>query len=237
MTTPYGSNPWQPPPDGWAAPTPPQSQDALAISSCVLGVLAVLTLPVVAAVLTWTLLAAFAGVVVPAVAVVTGHLAHRRSGSGLALTGLICGYGALALVLLLAVVRPSFSGEMHVYTSEAGPRPEAPTLPDEPLQEPPTARGILTGTVTGLDDEPVAGATVTVRRATPGDVSDHPPCPITATATTGPDGLWLLPLCQLGDGLGWSVAIRSGRLGAGTELAYVHSGRTTTYDVRLAQLS
>ena len=42
---------------------------------------------------------------------------------------------------------------------------------------------------------------------------------------------------QLGEGLGWSIEVHKGSLGASTELAYVNSGQTTTYDAHLGRLS
>ena len=245
-------NPWQP----WGSATtwsPPRPNEPVAIAACVLGILSVLTFPIAAALVSGNRPAFVGAALLPLAAVVTGHLARRRlraaegsrGGNGLAITGLACGWPILAFLSLVLATQPHFgSTELHSYSDGTGsftvpqaPRVDEPTQPEPPVQEPPTARGILTGTVRGLDDELVAGATVTVRRASRNDTSDAPACPLTATTTTGADGQWFLPLCQLGEGLGYSVEIRKGSLGASTELAYVNSGRTTTYDVHLARIS
>ena len=240
-------NPWQPwgatPP--WSAPRP---NEPLAVGACAVGIVSVLTFPVAAAIVSGNRPAFAAAALLPLAAVVTGHLARRRiktrqtGGNGLAMTGLACGWPVLVFLALILLTQPHLGstevrGFSHGTGSFSVPQQDEPTQPGPPLQEPSTARGILTGTVRGLDDELVAGATVTVRRASRNDTSDAPTCPLTTTTQTGDDGQWFLPLCQLGEGLGYSVEIRKGSLGASTELAYVNSGRTTTYDVRLARIS
>jgi hypothetical protein len=219
----------------------------------VLGVLSLLLLPVAAAWVNGNRPAFVGAALLPTAAIVTGHLARNRiraepatrGGSGLAITGLACAWPVLAILIVVLFTQPdihpaepgTFHGEIGQSVPAPGPPQEGvPTRPDVPLQEPATARGILTGTVRGLDGELVEGATVTVRRADPNDRSDTPACPLSTTTTTGSDGEWFLPLCQLGDGIGWSVEIRKGGLGASTPLAYVNSGRTTTYDVRLSRV-
>jgi hypothetical protein len=211
----------------------------------------VLTFPVAAALVSGNRPAFAGAALLPLAAVVTGHLARRRlraaegavGGKGLAITGLACGWPVLAFLTLVLIAQPHLdsagvqSESTRAFPFSQVPQRDEPTQPGPPLQEPPTARGILTGTVRGLDDELVPGATVTVRRASRNDTSDAPTCPLTATTTSGEDGQWFLPLCQLGEGLGYSVEIRKGSLGASTELAYVNSGRTTTYDVHLARIS
>jgi hypothetical protein len=213
----------------------------------------VLTFPVAAAFVSGNRPSFAIWALLPLAALVTGHLARRRirgsegalGGSGLAATGVASGWPVLAFLALVLWAQPHIgSTEVHSFSDGTGsftvpqaPQVDEPTQPGPPLQEPPTARGILTGTVRGLDDELVPGATITVRRATRNDTSDAPTCPLTATTTSGADGQWFLPLCQLGEGLGYSVEIRKGSLGASTDLAYVNSGRTTTYDVKLARIS
>jgi hypothetical protein len=211
----------------------------------------VLTFPVAAALVSGNRPAFAGAALLPLAAVVTGHLARRRlraaegavGGKGLAIAGLACGWPVLAFLTLVLIAQPHLdsagvqSESTRAFPFSQVPQQDEPTQPGPPLQEPPTARGILTGTVRGLDDELVPGATVTVRRASRNDTSDAPTCPLTATTTSGADGQWFLPLCQLGEGLGYSVEIRKGSLGASTELAYVNSGRTTTYDVHLARIS
>ena len=246
---PWGANPWQPAgaPAGWGS----RPNDRTAAVSGVLGILSVLTVPLAGAMVAGNRPAFLGAALLPGAAIVTGHLAGRRirtSGSGgraLALTGLACAWPVLVILALVLVFQPEVhSSGVQAFDGPRGfavPAPQAPqegvpTRPDPPLQDPGTARGILTGTVRGLDGELVAGATVTVRRSNEGDRSDTPACPLTTSTTTGPDGQWFLPLCQLGEGLGWSIEIRKGGLGASTPLAYVNSGRTTTYDVRLARV-
>jgi len=249
---PWGANPWQPAgAPAWGGSSKPN--EPTAITSCVIGILSVLTLPIAAALVDGNRPAFVGAALIPGAAIVTGHLARRRirtdpdnrGGGGLAITGLVCGWLALAVLAFVLAVQPDVHaariGTIQDGTGFAVPAPQAPqegvpTRPDTPVQEPATARGILTGTVRGLDGELVPGATVTVRRADPGDRSDTPACPLTATTTTGAVGEWFLPLCQLGDGIGWSVEIHKGELGASTPLAYVNSGRTTTYDVRLSRV-
>ncbi|MCU1603105.1 MAG: hypothetical protein JWO22_3814, partial [Frankiales bacterium] len=79
---------------------------------------------------------------------------------------------------------------------------------------------------------PIAGATVTITRATAGDISSTPQCPTRVTTLTEANGIYQLQLCQLGNDLGYHVRIQVGKSLVEHDL-YVNSGQTTTYDVIL----
>lgn len=108
-----------------------------------------------------------------------------------------------------------------------------PTQPDTPLTQPATDKGTLTGLVVDTAGKPVVGATVVVDRATQGDTSDTPECPVRSTARTDSSGSYSLELCQLGQDLGYQVTITAAGAIASNQL-FVNAGRTTRYDVILA---
>jgi hypothetical protein len=107
-----------------------------------------------------------------------------------------------------------------------------PSDPGSPLSDDPTALGTLYGHVVDTAGNPVKGAVVTVTRATPGDISNTPQCPVRVTTLTDANGVYQLQLCQLGQGLGYHVKIQAGR-GTVEHDLFVNSGNTTVYDVIL----
>lgn len=102
-----------------------------------------------------------------------------------------------------------------------------------PVSNDPTAKGTLTGRVVNLSGGAVAGATITITRADPSDVSEAAACPLRATTTTNAHGNYSIQLCQLGDNLGYHVVVSSARARAATDL-FVNSGQQTVYNVILA---
>lgn len=96
-----------------------------------------------------------------------------------------------------------------------------------------TAKGTLTGRVVSTSGTPIQGAVVTMTRADPKDTSDSPPCPLLQRATTDVRGRYTVQLCQLGDGLGYTVTITSAGAQAHQDL-FVNSGQITVYNVILA---
>ncbi len=109
-----------------------------------------------------------------------------------------------------------------------------PTDPGgSPVSQDPTVKGTLTGRVVSTSGTPIEGAVVTVTRADPKDTSNSPPCPLRQQTTTGAGGRYTLQLCQLGDGLGYTVTITSAGAQARQDL-FVNSGQITVYNVILA---
>jgi hypothetical protein len=102
-----------------------------------------------------------------------------------------------------------------------------------PVSDDPAAKGMLLGRVVNLSGLAVGGATVTITRGDPTDVSANPPCPLRTTTTTDARGNYQITLCQLGDDLGYHVVITSGTAQAATDL-YVNSGQQTVYNVILS---
>lgn len=107
-----------------------------------------------------------------------------------------------------------------------------PSEPGQPISNDPAALGTLQGHVVDTAGRPIAGASVTVTRATAGDTSSTPQCPTRVTTLTEANGIYQLQLCQLGDNLGYHVRIQVGKSVVEHDL-YVNSGQTTTYDVIL----
>ena len=107
-----------------------------------------------------------------------------------------------------------------------------PSVPGQPQSDNPTDLGTLLGHVVDTAGKPVEGALVTVTRATAGDTSSTPDCPVSVTTRTDSQGGYRFQLCQLGEGLGYRVTIAVGTLKAGASL-FVNSGQTTVYDVIL----
>jgi hypothetical protein len=107
-----------------------------------------------------------------------------------------------------------------------------PSDPGAPLTDDPTALGTLYGHVVDTTGHPIRGAVVTVTRATAGDSSNTPQCPVRVTTLTDVNGVYQLQLCQLGSGLGYHVKIQVGRNAVEHDL-FVNSGNTTVYDVIL----
>lgn len=107
-----------------------------------------------------------------------------------------------------------------------------PSQPGQPISDDPTALGTLQGHVVDPGGAPIAGATVTITRATAGDISSTPQCPTRVTTLTEANGIYQLQLCQLGNDLGYHVRIQVGKSLVEHDL-YVNSGQTTTYDVIL----
>ncbi|GAC1611250.1 MAG: hypothetical protein NVS3B26_22860 [Mycobacteriales bacterium] len=71
-----------------------------------------------------------------------------------------------------------------------------------------------------------------VSRATPSDRSDAPGCPLHVAISTDSTGRYRLSLCQLADGLGYTIRISaSGATAQAT--AFVNAGRITVYNVVL----
>lgn len=109
-----------------------------------------------------------------------------------------------------------------------------PSLPGgAPMSNDPTSQGTLSGRVLNLSGAAVAGATITITRADPTDVSGSPVCPVKQTVTSNAKGKYTVQLCQLGNNLGYHVVITSGSAQVASNL-YINSGQTTTYDVILA---
>ncbi len=108
-----------------------------------------------------------------------------------------------------------------------------PTQPDPPTTQSSTAKGLLTGRVVTTSGAGLEGATVTITRSDPADVSDSPQCPLKVTTTTNAKGVYKVALCQLGDQLGYHVVISSGTASANTDL-FVNAGQTTVYNAILA---
>jgi hypothetical protein len=107
-----------------------------------------------------------------------------------------------------------------------------PSQPGSPLTLSPTDEGTLYGHVVDTAGKPIAGATVTITRGTAGDVSEVPDCPTRITTQTDAQGVYRQQLCQLADGLGYTVTITVGGVSARSNL-FVNSGQTTVYDVIL----
>jgi hypothetical protein len=198
---------------------------------------------------------ALSPLVVAAAAVGCAHLALRRRPTQdrpVALSGLAVGYGTVVLCLVTAVSAlithtvsrtapavsslPSLPAPPYTGRDPLPPPPQGTdglSHPDPPLSADPQAPGLLQGTVVDGDGAPVAGATVTVRRADPGDTSESPACPLGTTTSTDASGQWSLRLCQLADGLGYAVRVQAAGQTFVASLAYVNSGRVTTWAVRL----
>ena len=96
----------------------------------------------------------------------------------------------------------------------------------------PTDKGLLAGSITDSTG-PVSGATVVITRATPGDTSNSPGCLLVVRVTSDAQGRYSVPLCQLGDQLGYHVKISAPAGSAESDL-FVNAGRTTNFRVRLA---
>jgi hypothetical protein len=107
-----------------------------------------------------------------------------------------------------------------------------PSNPGQPLSDDPKALGTLLGHVVDTAGDPIKGALVTIERGTAGDTSETPDCPTKVTTQTDGDGVYRQQLCQLGQGLGYTVTITVGKASARTTL-FVNSGNTTVYDVIL----
>ena len=107
-----------------------------------------------------------------------------------------------------------------------------PTDPGPPVTDDPTALGVLQGHVIDTAGKPLQGASITVTRSTPGDVSDTPQCPTRVTTLSDVNGFYRMRLCQLGNGLGYHVKIQV-RGTAAEHNVFVNSGNTTYYDVIL----
>ena len=123
----------------------------------------------------------------------------------------------------VGVLPPGSNDLFGVPTDPGGP----------PVSQDPTAKGTLTGRVVSTSGAPIEGAVVTVTRADPKDISDSPPCLLQQRTTTGAGGRYTLQLCQLGDGLGYTVTITSAGAQAHQDL-FVNSGQITAYNVILA---
>jgi hypothetical protein len=103
----------------------------------------------------------------------------------------------------------------------------------QPVLDDPAAKGTLSGRIVNLSGAGVAGATITITRSDPTDVSDSVACPLRATTTSNAMGNYSAQLCQLGPDLGYHVVITSGTARASADL-FVNSGQVTTYNVILA---
>jgi hypothetical protein len=101
-----------------------------------------------------------------------------------------------------------------------------------PVSDDPTAKGTLTGRVVNLSGAAVAGATITITRTDPSDVSDSAACPLRLTTTTNAQGSYMIQLCQLGNDLGYHVVITSGTARSAGDL-FVNSGQETVFSVIL----
>lgn len=107
-----------------------------------------------------------------------------------------------------------------------------PSQPGPPLSQAPDDTGTLYGHVVSTAGAPLAGVTVTVTRASAGDTSGTPECPLRVVTRTDAQGVYRLRLCQLGEGLGYTVTISLNGVSARTDL-FVNAGQTTVYDVIL----
>ncbi len=123
----------------------------------------------------------------------------------------------------LGVLPPGSNDLFGIPTGPGGP----------PVTKAATAKGTLTGRVVTTGGTPIEGAVVTVTRADPKDTSDSPPCPLQQRTTTDVRGRYTLALCQLGDGLGYTVTITAAGAQAHQDL-FVNSGQITVYNVILA---
>jgi hypothetical protein len=195
---------------------------------------------------------------IAAVAAGCGHLALRRRRNDdrvMARSGLAVAYATVVLCLITAVSAlithtvsatsptinslpavpaPPYSGGDPVQPPQAPQqRDDGPSRPGPPLSQDPRAPGTLQGSVVDANGAPVAGATVTVRRADPTDTSETPACPLDTSTSTDASGQWSLRLCQLADGLGYAVRVQATGQTVVADLAFVNSGQVTTWVVRL----
>lgn len=243
---------WGPPPTttDWSAPPLPRTEP-LAVAALVCGIATVVGAPALA-VLGIAVIGVLGGrlpsswdiallvVAAALVTVVLGHLARGRcrrnatGGVGLATAGLVLGYAMAALTLVGLVSAVGLRTSVDSFSTAPVPG-GALTAPAQPAVDG-TARGVLLGQVTDDTGAPVADLVVTVRRADAGDTSDTAACPTTVTTRTGDDGRYVVPLCQLGRGLAWTVSVGRGDTTVTSDLVYVNEGQSTTADLVLPRL-